>query len=88
MRYLVLILLLFSCNVQKKHIAINRYFIVSKISGDYVRVYSPSTPESLYPLDFDVYYPTPVKVGDTLVVMQKNRRIHSLQEYSKIKSPY
>lgn len=73
MKYILILLVITACTVHPRNTAINRWFIVSEINGDYIRVYSPSTPQALTHLDFVVHYPNPIKVGDTLIVDQKSR---------------
>lgn len=78
MKYIILILFLCSCSIHKKYIAINRYFIVQSIEDRYINVYSPSTNETIYYLEFTIYYPKNkgINIGDTLILVQKNK-IHN-----------
>jgi hypothetical protein len=75
MKYIILILLICSCTIHKKYIAINRYFIVQSIEDKYINVYSPSTKETIYYLQLTIYYPKnkDINIGDTLILVQKNK---------------
>ncbi|SDZ35452.1 hypothetical protein SAMN05444412_11144 [Rhodonellum ikkaensis] len=77
MKYIFLIFFFFtSCiTLHKKHLAVNRYFIINSIDGNYVNVYSPSTKEALNHMNFTIYFPSDVSVGDTLIVINSNKLI-------------
>lgn len=70
----MLLFLICSCKIHEKHIAINQYFIVKTISGNYVHVYSPSTLDAVNHLNFVIYFTGQVDKNDTLIVIQKHKK--------------